>query len=111
MDNILANKKFLLNEFNPKYLAKKIADNLRNRRIKLNMTQDDLAKRSGVSLGSLKRFENKFEISLKNLLLLAVALNSTNEFITLFAQKQYSSIDEIVKAKKQKTRKRARRND
>lgn len=111
MDNILANKNYLLDEFNPKHLAKKIVGNLRNRRIELNITQEDLAKRSGISLGSLKRFENKFEISLKNLLLLAVALNSTGEFKTLFAQKQYSSIDEIVVTKKKKTRKRARNND
>jgi len=111
VDNILTNKDFILDEFNPKYLSKIIVGNFKNRRIELNITQKNLAIKSGISLGSLKRFEHKHEISLKNLLLLAVALNSTNEFNLLFAQTQYSSIDEIVKIKKKKTRKRARSND
>jgi len=46
----------------------------------LNLTQAALASRSGVSLGTLKRFERYGEISLKNLLLLAVALKSTDGF-------------------------------
>jgi hypothetical protein len=49
-----------------------------------------------VSLGSINRFENKYEKGFNNLLLLAVALNATQEFKTLFSKQQYKSIDEIT---------------
>jgi hypothetical protein len=39
-----------------------------------------LAKRSGVSLGSLKRFETTGQISLESLLLLADVLNRLDDF-------------------------------
>ncbi|MEM8583527.1 MAG: helix-turn-helix transcriptional regulator [Bacteroidota bacterium] len=43
-------------------------------------TQADLARRSGVSLGSLKRFEQSGQISLDNLLKLARILGKLEEF-------------------------------
>jgi len=93
---------------NPKALALQIAINAKTRRLELNLTQEELAQKSGVSLGSVKRFESKHEISLKHLLLIAVVLNSTEDFKNLFLQKQYRSIDEVV-VKKEMKRKRARR--
>lgn len=110
MDNILDDNGFL-DDFNPKVLAHTIATNFRSRRMELNIPQTALADKSGASLCSLKRFENKEEISLKNLLWLAVALNATHEFKLLFSKQQYSSIDELTQNTKNKTRKRARRND
>jgi len=93
---------------NPKALALQIVINAKTRRLELNLTQEELAQKSGVSLGSVKRFESKHEISLKHLLLIAVVLNSTEDFKNLFLQKQYRSIDEVV-VKKEMKRKRARR--
>lgn len=43
-------------------------------------TQSELARRSGVSLGSLKRFERTGQISLESLLLLADVLNRLDDF-------------------------------
>lgn len=43
-------------------------------------SQSELAKRSGVSLGSLKRFETTGQISLESLLLLADVLNRLDDF-------------------------------
>ena len=93
---------------NPKALTLQIAINAKTRRLELNLTQEELAQKSGVSLGSVKRFESKHEISLKHLLLIAVVLNSTEDFKNLFLQKQYRSIDEVV-VKKEMKRKRARK--
>jgi transcriptional regulator with XRE-family HTH domain len=76
--------------------------------LELNLTQESLAKKSGISLGSLKRFENKAEISLKHLLMMAVVLNATEEFYRLFSKKQYQNIAEVLISKKAKTRQRAR---
>ena len=43
-------------------------------------SQSELAQRSGVSLGSLKRFERTGQISLEALLLLTDVLNRLNDF-------------------------------
>lgn len=111
MDNILDQNTFVPDDFSPEAIGHKIAENLRTRRLGLNLTQKALAKKSGVSLGSLKRFENLGEISLKNLLLLAICLNSTDEFLKLFEPSGYQSVEDVVRAKYVKTRQRGRKND
>jgi transcriptional regulator with XRE-family HTH domain len=103
MDKILTSKILL----SPNGIAKSIAKNAQKCRLQLNISQEQLAQKSGVSLGSVKRFENKYEISLKNLLKIAFILNSTDEFEILFTKKQYMSINDVVKATK--TYKRAGR--
>ncbi|MCX6225434.1 MAG: helix-turn-helix transcriptional regulator [Bacteroidia bacterium] len=100
----------LLDDFNPKAIAHQIARNMKQRRLDADLSQQALAKRSGVALGTLKRFESQSEISLKHLLMIAVTLGATDEFHRLFAQKQYQSIDELMKVKEPKTRKRGRKN-
>ena len=108
---MLDDKRVILNDFNPQFIAQKIAKRLKNRRLKLNLTQGALAKRSGVSLGSLKRFENQSEISLKSLLFLALVLEATEEFHELFTSSDYDSIDDVLEEKQVKYRKRGRIND
>ena len=56
------------------YIAQKIV-RLRKRK---KITQKQLAVRSGVSLGSLKRFEQSGEISLQSLTKIAIALDVEN---------------------------------
>jgi len=41
--------------------------------------------------------------------MIAVVLNSTEEFNKLFSKEQYNSIDEIIKLAEKKKRKRARK--
>ena len=55
-----------------------------------------LADKSGVSLGSLKRFERTGEISLSSLLKIALVLDSLKEFERLFDKPEYTSIEEIL---------------
>jgi transcriptional regulator with XRE-family HTH domain len=109
-DNILSDISILIDDFNPKAIAQEIARNMKQRRLDADLSQHALAKRSGVSLGTLKRFENQSEISLKHLLMIAVALGATDEFHSLFTQRQYQSIDELIKVKEAKIRKRGRKN-
>ncbi len=72
------------------------------------MSQKSLSEKSGVSLGSIKRFENSGEIFLKHILKLALVLDALDEFHNLFPEKEYNSIDDIIKSRKQKERKRGR---
>lgn len=101
----------LMENYNPQALAKGIAKRVKARRLELNLTQAALSKRSGVSLGSLQRFENQSEISLKSLLKLAVALNATDEFKQLFSKVNYQNINDVIKNQENKTRQRGRKND
>ena len=58
----------------PSEMMETIRTKFRTRRKTLGYTQHELATRSGVSLGSLKRFERTGQISLESLLKLAVVL-------------------------------------
>ena len=97
---------FVLDDFNPVSIAEKLALKLRKRRLFLNMSQKSLSEKSGVSLGSIKRFEISGEISLKHLLKLALVLDALDEFHNLFPENEYNSIDDISRSRKQKERKR-----
>ena len=54
-------------------------------RLEANLTQSGLAVRSGVSLGSVKRFEKTGEISLKSLLNIGMALRRLEDFDNVFS--------------------------
>ncbi|MDO5532508.1 helix-turn-helix domain-containing protein [Sutterella sp.] len=69
----------------PKTLQQEVAARMRRLRLDLNYTQEALALRSGVSLGSLRRFESTGEISFRGLVNLLMALNRTEELGSLFA--------------------------
>ena len=57
-----------------------MAEKNRTLRKQLKMSQEEMAERSGVSLGSLKRFESMGKISLDSLLKLMHLLGRLNEF-------------------------------
>lgn len=60
------------------------------------ITQKQLAARSGVSLGSLKRFEQSGEISLQSLKKIAIALDMENELEGLLDNVPFASIEEVI---------------
>jgi transcriptional regulator with XRE-family HTH domain len=65
-------------------------------------SQSELAQRSGVSLGSLKRFERTGQISLESLLQLTDVLNRLNDFEALL--QPLDNLDAIEKLFSPKTR-------
>lgn len=68
------------------------------RRLELNLTQMGLAKRAGVNIETYRKFERTTEISLSNLLKIAIAINMTSDFEALFAQQQYQSLNELLQS-------------
>lgn len=106
-DNEIATNS-LINNFSPGELVRGIASRARLRRLELNLSQTALSRHSGVSLGTLKRFERTAEISLKSLAMLAIALNASEGFDKILSSKNYASFDEAVSLKKSKERKRGR---
>lgn len=80
----------------PKEISMEIADKERKRRKEAKLTQKQLSSKSGVSLGSLKRFEAGGEISLISLIKLSMALGYESDFEVLFSKKQYRSLQEMI---------------
>jgi transcriptional regulator with XRE-family HTH domain len=107
MDNKLSVQSFLAGSDVHK-LSLDIRNRVKLRRLERNLTQVGLARASGVSLGTLKWFERSGEISLKHLLMLAVALQATEEFMQLFTHKTYQSINEVIRLQKTNIRQRGR---
>ena len=73
-----------------------LAARMKRRRIDANLTQKDLAEKSGVSYGSLRLFEEKGKISLEALVKIAFILEAETEFKNLFPPRPKRTIDEIV---------------
>jgi transcriptional regulator with XRE-family HTH domain len=87
---------FLFNPKSPNDIAKELVEKIKQQRKLLKFSQIQLATKSGVSLGSIKRFESKYEISLNSLIKILIALNLEKDFENLFTQKSYNSIDEVI---------------
>lgn len=79
----------------PLNVSKVLAERYRTLRKQLKMSQEEMAERSGVSLGSLKRFENTGKISLDSLLKLMHLLDRLNEFDSLLLPKE--NLDDVKK--------------
>lgn len=94
----------------PYDVAKRIAARIKARRLELNLTQEGMAARAGLKFATYRRFEQTGEISLKGLLQIGFALNTLSEFDTLFAQKQYQSLDDVL-SEHHVTRKRGKKNE
>lgn len=103
--------KYLPDEFNPLAIQRKIAVRAKKLRLGKNLSQAALSQLSGVSYGSLRKFESTGEVSLKSLLKIAVALGTANEFDLLFGESSYGSMDELLQIKKRKERKRGTGNE
>ena len=63
------------------------------------ISQEKLESLSGVSLGSIKRFETTGQISLISLTKLTMALNCVDELKKLFSNVPYKDIEEILNEK------------
>jgi transcriptional regulator with XRE-family HTH domain len=95
----------------PSAAQRKLAEHVKNRRLLAGLTQEGLALRSGVSLPTLRKFEQKELISLESFLKLLMVVGGLDELVDAVSPKlpEFSSIDEVLKEKKAITRKRGYR--
>lgn len=80
----------------PEEINMKIAANLRRIRKRLGISQAKLSELSGVSYGSVKRFESSGQISFLSLTKLAIALGTVDEIKVLFENTPYRTIEEVI---------------
>jgi len=80
----------------PKEVAERLAQRLKRRRLEANLTQEGLARRAQVSLGTLKLFERSGKASVEFLIMVAFALNAEQEFEQLFPPQARRSISDVI---------------
>ncbi len=76
-----------------------LKDKFKKQRKLLKITQQELANKSAVSLGSIKRFEQTGHISLESLLKIAFVLECLEDFEKICDKKKedrFESIEEII---------------
>lgn len=88
---------------NPDTLIRAIGQRLRRQRLSKGWTQQELAKRAGLSLSTLKLMEHEGKGSLQRLAKVAVALGLDGELRFLFAeQTYYESLDDVERTMRQR---------
>lgn len=93
-----------LDEFGlmPMEIQKEIARKEKERRKDKGLTQEELARRAGLSLSSLRRFEQTGEISFASLVRIGSVLDDEKAFLDLFAPQEYQTMKELLNAKRRK---------
>jgi HTH-type transcriptional regulator/antitoxin HipB len=92
----------------PEQVSQKLAARAKALRLARGWKQSTLAERSGVTLASLRRFEDSGKVSLQSLLDLAFALNRLDDFEALLQPPRASSLAELEVAEQRPARKRGR---
>lgn len=90
-------------------MRKGVALKARALRLELNLSQQTLSEKSGVSYGSLKKFEQTGHISLESLLKLALVLGRMDDFKKLFSPIPSSKVLSLDELMIEKQRKRGRK--
>ncbi len=85
-----------------------LSKNLREKRLAMGLTQKGLSARSGVSLPSLRKFEQSGRISLESFAKLLMVLGGLEDVAAATKPKQerFSSIDEVLAGGEPSKRKR-----
>lgn len=86
----------------------KLVQNVRDRRVQMNLTQEGLAERSGVPLSTLRKFEQKGTISLESFLKILSVVGGLEEMVEILKlnKPDFKSIDEVIKSNEVQTKKR-----
>lgn len=87
---------FTLSLTSPTDILTGVAARMKRRRLDLDLTQRELAARSGVSYGSLRLFEETGKASFEAVVKIAFALEAEAEFEALFPPRPAKTLDDVV---------------
>jgi transcriptional regulator with XRE-family HTH domain len=99
-----------INDFNlisPVDVMLSVAQRAKLLRLEQNITQQELADRVGIAIGTVKRFEKCGEIQFNHLLRIALVLGRLEDFTDIFAPADVPV--SLYKLKNEKPRQRARK--
>ena len=85
-----------LDQKTPNEVAREVAGRVRARRKEMRLTQEQMARKAGMSLASYKRFEQKGLIALDSLIRISIVCGCEGDFDELFAKRHYASIQEVL---------------
>ena len=90
---------------------KKLVENVRERRLQMELTQEGLAERYVVPLSTLRKFEQKGNISLESFLKLLSVIGGLEEVINALKPNipNFKSIDDVLKTEAEIIKKRGRK--
>ena len=97
-----------INIHTPSSIMELLREKYKQKRLSLNLTQRGLAIRSGVSLGSVKRFESSGKVSLESLLKVSLVLECLDDFnnIANIKIQKINSIEQLLTSKEPRIKKR-----
>jgi len=81
-------------------MAAELAARVKARRLAQNLTLEGLAQRSGVALGTLKKFERTGRISLVSFTRLVVALKDEAALEKLLLEQEFKTLDQVLETRK-----------
>jgi len=94
-------------------ILQEVRENFKKTRIYENVTQREIARRAGVTIDVVRRFEQQGIITITNLIAIARILDRAEDLLKLFVTdttiRTLADIDRIEKASRQKQRQRARK--
>lgn len=93
----------------PKEVATQLAARMMKLRLARDLKRVTLAERAGLSASTIKRFEQTGQITLDNLLKLAMTLGCLDQFAGIFAAPPATSLAELERRVAVPERKRGRR--
>ena len=95
----------------PSKAQNKLAENVRQRRLNMDLTQEGLSKRSGVPLPTLRKFEQKGVISLEAYLKILMVVGGLEKMLDALTieQQSFSSIDDVLEDDNKPTKQRGSR--
>ncbi len=85
-------------------IATELAVRVRNRRLAQNLTLEGLARRSGVALGTLKKFERTGQIALVSFIRLVITLKDEAALENLLLEQKFETLDEVLQNRKKPKR-------
>ena len=99
-------KKYVYDPYPLQITMRRLAENLKARRLEKKLSTKSLAEMSGVPASSIQRFELKHSISLESYVKIAKALGYSEEIMNLLSEPKYDTMEELLEINKNSTRRR-----
>jgi len=80
------------------YLVEQAAEALKKRRIALGLKQSDVASMAGISLSTLRKFEQKGGISLERFFKLCHVYKMENQIVAALEQRDFWTLEQMKRA-------------
>jgi len=80
----------------PEDIATELAARVKSRRLARNLTLEGLAQRSGVPLGTLKKFERTGQVALVSFVRLVVALKDEGALEKLLLEQKFETLEDVL---------------